>query len=229
MLQLLKPKLPRACALQWEATAMSPHNARKRNPYSPRLEKAPKATKTPHRQRKRNGESLWSIRKGVLSLSAQRDDAAEGRLRATSLGAIGIGQTKADESLNGPYSIKEKGRGVEMVCARCWARHYRDGSHSPSHWVLKNNLTELLGIQMSSLSWLLDLGRQTHLVVESGTFFLSKWMLSFICHQPCWAIKEKMRVFGLGEGIKRNFTQHPFKMARQILFELLQSRKEISV
>ena len=41
--------------------------------------------------------------------------------------------------------------------------------------------------------------------------------------------KEKMRGFGLGEGIKRNFTQHPFKMARQILFELLQSRKEISV
>lgn len=26
---------------------------------------------------------------------------------------------------------------------------------------------------------------------------------------------------GLGEGIKRNFTQHPLKMARQILFELI--------
>lgn len=99
----------------------------------------------------------------------------------------------------GPYSIKEKGRGGEMVCTRFWTRHYRDGSHSPSHWVLKNDLTELLGIQMSSLSWLLDLGRQTHLVVESGTFVLSKWMLSFICHQPRWAIKRKWEVLDLGK------------------------------
>ena len=125
MPQLLKPKLSGACALQREATAMrSPHNTRKRNPCSPQLEKAPKATKTAQ-PKKRNGESLWSIRTGVLSPSAQRDVSAEGRLRAISLGAIAIGRKKADESLNWALQYKGWGRGVKTVCARRWTRHRR--------------------------------------------------------------------------------------------------------
>ena len=59
-----------------------------------------------------------------MSPSAQRDDSAEGRLRATSLGATEIGQTKAEESLNGALQYKGRGRGVKMVCARRWTRHY---------------------------------------------------------------------------------------------------------
>lgn len=58
-----------------------------------------------------------------MSPSAQRDDSAEGRLRAISLGAIVIGWTKADQSLNWALQYKGRGRRVKTVCARLWARH----------------------------------------------------------------------------------------------------------
>lgn len=51
----------------------------------------------------RNGKPLRSIREGVTSPSAQRDAAAEGRLRVTSLEATVIGQARA-----GPYSMWEE-------------------------------------------------------------------------------------------------------------------------
>lgn len=64
----------------------------------------------------RNGEPLRSITEGVLSPSAQRDDSAEGRLRATSLEATVIGQARADESLSWALQYKGGGGGEGRLC-----------------------------------------------------------------------------------------------------------------